>query len=71
MAFRVWLVLVVALVAAMVVAAHSKEYSIDMGLGVDPNGQGLVEDALELDLTMQSESTRWQLAGHSYISYGH
>ncbi|XP_073053842.1 protein RALF-like 19 [Primulina eburnea] len=70
MAFRVGLVIFLAALAA--IAAHSKEYTIDMGFDVDTDGHGLVADALEMDeeLMMDSESARRQLAQSRYISYG-
>ncbi|XP_073049149.1 protein RALF-like 19 [Primulina eburnea] len=72
MAFRVGLVFLLAALAAIVVAAHSTEYAIDMGLNVETDGHGLVADALDLDeeLMMESESARRQLAQSRYISYG-
>ncbi|XP_075524048.1 protein RALF-like 19 [Primulina tabacum] len=70
MAFRVGLVILLAALAA--IAAHSKEYTIDVGFDVETEGQRLVADALEMDeeLMMDSESARRQLAQSRYISYG-
>ncbi|XP_073133859.1 protein RALF-like 19 [Henckelia pumila] len=72
MAFRVGLVFLLVALAAMLMAAHSKEYTVDLGFDVETDGHGLVADALDMDeeMMMESESLRRQLVQSRYISYG-
>ncbi|PIN18344.1 hypothetical protein CDL12_09004 [Handroanthus impetiginosus] len=72
MAFRAGLVFLVVAIAAMAMVVQSKEY-MHIGVVAEPDGHGLVADALDIDeeLMMESESARRQLArGGGYISYG-
>ncbi|KAL1569901.1 hypothetical protein AAHA92_01318 [Salvia divinorum] len=61
--------LFVLMVSLAVAVAHSGTY--DMG-EMEPDGHGLVEDAIDMDeeMMMESESARRQLGRAGYISYG-
>ncbi|KAL6535734.1 hypothetical protein OROHE_012578 [Orobanche hederae] len=73
MAFRFGLAILVVALAAMAVAAYAGDFSIDSGMVAEPDGHGLVADALDFDeeMMMESESARRQLRGRGgHISYG-
>ncbi|KAG6399948.1 hypothetical protein SASPL_141434 [Salvia splendens] len=61
--------LFVLMLALVVAVAHSSTY--DLG-DAEPDGHGLVEDAIEIDeeMMMESESARRQLGPAGYVSYG-
>ncbi|KAL7087640.1 hypothetical protein ACP275_13G080000 [Erythranthe tilingii] len=74
MAFRLALLVLVVAVAAMAMAARADDdYAMDVGLIGEPDGHGIVADALDFDeeLMMESESARRQLWGRhrGHISY--
>ncbi|KAI3457449.1 hypothetical protein Pfo_014112 [Paulownia fortunei] len=72
MAFRVGLVVLVVSLAAMAMVAHSSDYSMDIGGVGEPDGHGLVADALDMneEMMMESENARRQLWQGGYVSYG-
>ncbi|KAG8364920.1 hypothetical protein BUALT_Bualt18G0048900 [Buddleja alternifolia] len=73
MAFRAGLIFVVVALAATAAMALSSEHTFSFRLGVEPDGHGLVADAmdqLDEEMMMESDTVRRQLAQSRYISYG-
>ncbi|KAH6788603.1 hypothetical protein C2S51_003609 [Perilla frutescens var. frutescens] len=75
MAFRVAFFVLMLSLFAMAMVAHSGDYEIGMQLlGAEPDGHGLVADALDMEeeMMMESESARRQMRGRGagHISYG-
>ncbi|KAK6134626.1 hypothetical protein DH2020_031636 [Rehmannia glutinosa] len=73
--FRFVLAILVVAFAAMAMVAQSGDYStFDAAAAhmAEPDGHGMVADALDFDeeMMMESETARRQLGGRGYISYG-
>ncbi|CAA0815986.1 Protein RALF-like 4 [Striga hermonthica] len=73
MASRLVLAVLLVAVAAMAAAAYAGDLSLAETFLAEPDGHGLVADALDFDeeMMMESETARRQLRrGGGYISYG-
>ncbi|GER53857.1 rapid alkalinization factor [Striga asiatica] len=72
MASRLALAVLLVVVAAMAAAAYAGDLSLAEAFVAEPDGHGLVADALNFDeeMMMESETARRQLRRGGYISYG-